>query len=155
MNFIDKESALADSLWKFFGVREMSEGSNNSSAFLGVAIANNAAYRGAQREADAARDASSRIGEAAVGVVIALNKARDRIADLEHDLAVQVAHAKGLTAQNDAFRSEAPRSPLLADTGLRFKSGNIKTKVRLIYEAAYDASLIASGIPNPASLRAP
>jgi len=50
--------------------------------------------------------------------------------------------------------AQHPDSPLLADCGKRFKeSGNAKLKLRLIFEAAFDAKGREMGITNPADRR--
>jgi predicted secreted Zn-dependent protease len=70
-------------------------------------------------------------------------------------LAVEKAHAGGLLAQKDAYAAIHPQSPLLVDTGKRFKvSGNIKTQGRLIYEANFDRILREAGIADPIKYRA-
>jgi hypothetical protein len=76
-------------------------------------------------------------------------------ANLKLALAVEKAHAEGLSAQKDAFAAAHPQSPMLADTGKRYKaSGNIKTKGRLIYEATFDRICREAGIADPTKHRA-
>jgi hypothetical protein len=78
-----------------------------------------------------------------------------RIRELDDALAVQKAHAGGLEAQVKAFVAQHPDSPLRADSGLRFiKTGNTKSKARLIYEGAFDAILRGFGIQDPSGRRA-
>jgi hypothetical protein len=75
--------------------------------------------------------------------------------NLKLALAVEKAHAEGLSAQKDAFAAAHPQSPMLADTGKRYKaSGNIKTKGRLIYEATFDRICREAGIADPTKHRA-
>lgn len=70
-------------------------------------------------------------------------------------LAVKTADAEGAVAMYQAMKAAHPQSPLLADTGKRFKaSGNIKTKARLIYEATFDRILRGAGIADPVKHRA-
>jgi hypothetical protein len=69
-------------------------------------------------------------------------------------LAVKTAHAEGLLAQKDAFVATHPQSPLVADSGKRYKDGDIKTKGRLIYEATFDRILRGAGIADPTKHRA-
>ena len=65
----------------------------------------------------------------------------ERIAQLELHLATEKAHAQGLDAQVEAFATQYSGSSLLADSGQRYqKSGNIKSRIRLAYEAAFDAT---------------
>ena len=67
---------------------------------------------------------------------------------------MKTAHAEGLAAQTKAYREMHPDSPLRADSGKRYKDGDIKRKIALIYEAAFDATAKKLGISNPASRRA-
>jgi hypothetical protein len=69
-------------------------------------------------------------------------------------LAVKTAHAEGLEAHKTAFINAHPQSPVRADSGKRYKDGSIKTKGRLIYEAAHDRILREAGIADPAKHRA-
>jgi hypothetical protein len=62
-----------------------------------------------------------------------------RIAKLELALAKQVAHSAGLDAYLTAFKTAHKGSPVLADSGKRFKDGRIKTVGRIAYEKAHDA----------------
>ncbi|MBP2309718.1 hypothetical protein GBZ48_18380 [Azospirillum melinis] len=103
------------------------------------------------------KKANSEIAKA--NIMIAERDAR--IAALEAEVArlSKVAQdsqmeAEGRLAQFDAFAAQHPDSPLMADSGKRFKSGKIKTKARLIYEAAFDAhGRNKLGISNPADRR--
>lgn len=69
-------------------------------------------------------------------------------------LAVEKAHAEGLEAHKTAFINAHPQSPVRADSGKRFKDGDIKTKGRLIYEGTFDRILRGAGIADPAKHRA-
>lgn len=63
----------------------------------------------------------------------------------------------GLDKQVKAFAAQHADSPLMADSGLRFrKTGNVKRRVRLLYEAAFDVALLKllPTVGNPASRRA-
>lgn len=73
-----------------------------------------------------------------------------RLAQAEATASMNLA---GLIAQFDAFKAQHPASPLLADSGKLFKSGKTKTKVRLIFEAAFDAEGMKIKIVDPASYR--
>lgn len=65
----------------------------------------------------------------------------ERIAQLELHLATKTAHAEGLNAQVEAFATTYANSPLLADSGQRYqKSGNVKSRIRIAYETAFDAT---------------
>ena len=62
--------------------------------------------------------------------------------------------AAGRLAQVRAFQAEHPTSPLMSDSGKKFKkSGDKKAKSRIIYEAAFDAEGHEMKIVNPASRR--
>lgn len=64
-------------------------------------------------------------------------------------LAVERADAGGMKAWKDAFRAAHPSSPVEADTGRRFrKSGNVKTRGRLAYEAEFDRIFGDARIPG-------
>jgi hypothetical protein len=69
-------------------------------------------------------------------------------------LALKTADAEGLEAHKTAFINAHPQSPVRADSGKRYKDGSIKTKGRLIYEAAFDRILREAGIADPAKHRA-
>lgn len=88
----------------------------------------------------------------ALAIVMA-EKVRDqnaRIAELELALLVEKAHAEGLTAFLDAFKAANPDSPVMRDSGKRYKaSGNVKTVGRIRYEASFDAFLIGRKIADP------
>jgi len=77
-----------------------------------------------------------------------------QLAETQRALDDKTMHIAGLVAQRDAYMEQHPDSPLLHDSGERFRSsGNIKTKARLIYEAAHDAMGRELGIVNPAERR--
>ena len=69
-------------------------------------------------------------------------------------LAVKTADAEGLEAHKAAFIKAHPQSPVRADSGKRYKDGNIKSVGRLIYEATFDRILREAGIADPAKHRA-
>lgn len=83
-----------------------------------------------------------------------LADAQARIAELELALAVEKAHAVGMSAMKDAFKAAHPQSPVLADSGQRYKSGSVKTKGALVYAAAFDRILRDARISNPEQYRA-
>jgi hypothetical protein len=67
---------------------------------------------------------------------------------------MEAMHAAGLEAQRDAYMEVHPDSPLLADSGRRFKSAaRAKTVARLIYESAFDAKGHELGVPRPQERR--
>jgi hypothetical protein len=76
------------------------------------------------------------------------------VARLNLALAAKTAHADAIKAQLKAFQDLAPAHPLMAASGMRFASGNIKTKGRLIYEAEFDRIAASKGIRDPKTLRA-
>lgn len=77
----------------------------------------------------------------------------DRIAELEDALAVAQAEADGRLAQYQAMRDQHADSPQLAPSGKAFEDGSPKTKIRLIFEAAFDATARKMGISDPAARR--
>jgi hypothetical protein len=77
-----------------------------------------------------------------------------QVANLQLALLVKTAHAEGYKAQKDAYMAAHPQSPLRGDSGKRFKDGDIKTRGRLIYEAAHDRILREAGITDPTKHRA-
>ena len=81
-------------------------------------------------------------------------KLEAQVANLQLALAVKNAHAEGATAMYKAMKATHPQSPLLVDTGKRFKDGNIKNKATLIYEGTFDRILREAGIADPTRHRA-
>jgi hypothetical protein len=77
-----------------------------------------------------------------------------QVANLQLALAVKTADAEGLRAQKDAYIAAHPQSPLMADSGKRYKDGDKKTRGRLIYEATHDRILREAGIADPTKHRA-
>lgn len=71
------------------------------------------------------------------------------------DLDNRAMHIAGLEAQRQAYMEQHADSPLLQDSGKRFKVApdQVKTKARLIYEAAHDRKGRELGISNPAERR--
>lgn len=82
------------------------------------------------------------------------DEAEARVAELELALAVKTAHAGGMGAMKDAFKAAHPNSPVLADSGKRYKSGAVKTKGALVYAAEFDRILRDARISNPERYRA-
>lgn len=77
-----------------------------------------------------------------------------RIAELELALAVKTAHAGGMTAMFRQMKATHPTSPMLADSGRRYKDGTVKVKAALAYEAEHDRILRDARISNPEKYRA-
>jgi hypothetical protein len=78
-----------------------------------------------------------------------------QVANLQLALAVEKAHAEGALAMYQAMKAAHVQSPLVDDSGKRYKtSGNIKNKARLIYEATFDRILREAGIADPTKHRA-
>lgn len=75
----------------------------------------------------------------------------ERIAELEDLLAVSKAEAR--YTQFTALKTQYPDSPLFSDSGKRLLDGKVKTKIRLIFEAAFDVAARKFGIVNPAARR--
>lgn len=59
----------------------------------------------------------------------------------------------GLIAQFEAFKVHHPNSPLFADSGKRFDSGKIKSKVRIVFETGFDAKGAELDVLNPKKRR--
>ncbi len=86
-----------------------------------------------------------------------MNHARNleaQVANLQLALLLKTADAAGLEAHKTAFINAHPQSPVRADSGKRYKDGSIKTRGRLIYEAAHDRILREAGITDPTKHRA-
>jgi hypothetical protein len=81
-------------------------------------------------------------------------KLEAQLAAAQLALAVKTADAEGLRAQKDAYIATHPQSPLMADSGKRYKDGDKKTRGRLIYEATHDRILREAGIADPTRHRA-
>tara|TARA_R110002012_G_scaffold102188_1_gene241701 strand:- start:1692 stop:2048 length:357 start_codon:yes stop_codon:yes gene_type:complete len=62
-------------------------------------------------------------------------------------------HIAGLEAARAAYMKQHNDSPLLRDSGKRFKDGDAKTNARLIYERAFDEKGRQIGISNPVARR--
>jgi uncharacterized protein (DUF3084 family) len=61
-----------------------------------------------------------------------------RIAGLELALASKTAHGLGLEAYLAMFKAAHPGSPVLADSGKRYKNGAVKTAGAIAYEQTFD-----------------
>lgn len=81
----------------------------------------------------------------------------DQIADLQRQLAIAHAESHARMAQVTAMNQAHPDSPLLKDSGHRFRSprfaGRMKTVLRRIYEHAFDSDADKAGLHNPSSIR--
>ena len=118
----------------------------------------------ARREAEQNRKNADRIGDA-IGMALARKAAdaqdlaaeNDRlqteVMDLKLKLAVARANGEGRLAQFEAFKSVYPNADLMAASGARFADGDVKTKARIIYEAAFDKYAASCGIVRPADHR--
>jgi hypothetical protein len=72
------------------------------------------------------------------------------VAALKLKLAVAESDAIACTAQAKALLDDNPNTALRADTGIKFKSKpGTKSKLRLIYDQAFDAAAKQRGIANP------
>ena len=80
-------------------------------------------------------------------------KLEARITELEGKLKLEEMISAGRKAQVDEMKKQHADSPLMADSGKRFKDGDMKTELRLIYEQAFDAKGREMGIANPADRR--
>ena len=116
-------------------------------------------YANALAEANATIDEAQAIIIAKNQRINVLNKSLADCTQEVHDfrlkLIVKTAHAAGLDAYLDAFNRAHPNSPVLADSGKRYKeSGNIKTCGRTIYEEDFDRIISNHDIENPEQFRA-
>lgn len=134
---------------------------NSANIWRGGAIRNARIAEDNAADARAARANTAKFEEAmhhnykaAMDAQGALKMAQARIAELEDKLAIKTAAAAGFEAQSIAYRDQHPDSPLRADSGKRYKDGEIKRRIRIIYEAAFDAALRQLSISNPVSRRA-
>lgn len=90
--------------------------------------------------------------EAALRVQVAEQQAR--ISSLQGELNVSVATVQGREAQLEEMKVTHKDSPLLQDAGVRFTDGDVKTKLSLVFEKAFDATLRRIGVTNPEAYRA-
>ena len=75
------------------------------------------------------------------------------IATLKRQAQIDSASITGMKAQIAAIKAEHPGSPLLGKSGKAFSDGEPKTRLRVIYEDAFDAVLRKVGIASPRSFR--
>ena len=119
----------------------MFEFDNSTNVWRGSAIRN---ARVAQSHADDATDLDGiarRNYASAMAFKEKFQKAQERIAELEAALPVKTAHAAGLDAETSAYSDQHPDSLLRVDSGRRYKDGDIKRRITLVYEKAFDAKL--------------
>jgi len=113
---------------------------------FGLAVGNgrraNAATAAAYAGAQALEDLAPHIGAL-----------KDEIATLKWQVQLHEATIHGRDAQISALKAEHPNSPLLAKSAKRFKDGEAKSRLRLIYEQTFDAALRKVGITSPGSFR--
>jgi len=80
-----------------------------------------------------------------------------RLAEAQQQAQVNQATIAGLNAQLQAFAQAYPQSPLLQPMGNVYQNGprkgQQKTKVRAMFEQAFDATLRKFGITNPLAHR--
>ena len=98
-----------------------------------------AAYAGAQKLHEAA---------AHIGAL------KDEVATLKRQAQIDAAAYVARTAQITAMMAAHPDSPLLANTGKKFKkTGAPKSKLRLVFEEGFDSALRKGGIVSPEVFR--
>ena len=95
-----------------------------------------------------------------IGLKNSLSAANETIRNLDAhvtamkaEIAILKSVEAGRLAQIEAWKKMYPDSPLLADSGTRFKDGDKKTKVRLIFEQAFDIMAKSLGISDPVKNR--
>lgn len=94
-----------------------------------------------------------RLGNAYLAMEAAHDKAVAHIAKLEAEISLLKMQKGGIQAQRDAMIKHHPDSPLLRDSGKRFKDGNVKTNLRLHFEAGFDRAGRELGISDPVAHR--
>lgn len=101
-------------------------------------------------EAQMAADEAGNNADILTAVGLKMAAMQNRIAELEQQLALSDANAKGCSAQAKALLDENPNTGLRGDSGVAYKSkaGN-KSKLRRIYEEAFDTAARERGIQNP------
>lgn len=95
------------------------------------------------------------------GLRESLNNANSTIhaqnAEIQHlriELAKAQANGKGCSAQTQSLLDENPNTKLRELSNIKYKSKDgFKSKLRLIYEKAFDAFMRERGITNPADYR--
>jgi hypothetical protein len=126
----------------------------------------NQAYRSAQ-DADQARSETAQVAArrdeladiARHNTAIALEeraKVKELTAEVERLkdlLAMKQGRIAGLEAQTKAYREQHPVSPLRTDIGRRYKDGEVKLPIAIIFEEAFDRALRQQGIADPVSRR--
>ena len=115
-------------------------------------------YAGALNRANANIDRAQGIINDLGAQVNHLNKSLADCTQEVHDfrlkLIVETAHTAGLTTYLNAFKQAHPNSPVLADSGRRFKeSGNIKTCGRTLYEEEFDRVITNHKLERPTDYR--
>ena len=75
------------------------------------------------------------------------------IATLKRQAQIDEAAITGHVAQINAMKAAHPDSPLLVHSGKRFKDGDPKSKLRLVFEQTFDAALRKVGITSPGAFR--
>jgi hypothetical protein len=84
-------------------------------------------------------------------------KAQAEVARLNEAHAISESGKVGALAQvkalREALKQVAPNHSLLADSGQRFSDGRTKSRIRLIFDQAFDAFAVQCGLSNPASIR--
>ena len=80
-------------------------------------------------------------------------KAQAEVARLNEELAIALSFKEGLHAQVKALKQAHPTSPMFSDGGQRYPDGSTKSRIRLIFDQAFDAFAVQCGIKNPASIR--
>jgi hypothetical protein len=87
--------------------------------------------------------------------ILALQK---RLNETYRALVGEQAHAHGQAAMLKALKDQHPDSPLWRDSGKRYKDGDVKPAIALIFEQAHDAHIAKYGaqvgIIDPTELRA-
>lgn len=73
--------------------------------------------------------------------------------DVSHQVVMSSMHAAGLEAQIIAMRKEHPDSPLLQRSNQKFEDGRSKTRLRLVYDDAFDHKGTSLGIASPNQYR--
>lgn len=83
-----------------------------------------------------------------------LQEQADEVATLKDELNLQLMHVAGLEAQRDHMKAMGDQAHhAWAQSGRHFKDGVVKTRLRLVYEAAFDARGGELGVKDPSRKR--
>ena len=100
-----------------------------------------------------ARQSGNRLADLVLQMRAKIDEQNAEISKLRGQVAGDTMHIAGLEAARAAYMKQHPDSPLLRDSGQRFRDGDVKTNARLVYERAFDEEGRRIGIEEPAKSR--